>query len=67
MLYNYQTMPHKSPDERRTRFHRDGSLKSRSNSAYFNIFQYIALQFNLRKWKKFKNISNGMASCADAI
>jgi hypothetical protein len=34
---NYRTMPRKTPEERITRLHRDGSLKSRSNSAHFNI------------------------------
>jgi hypothetical protein len=34
---NHQTMSRKNPEERRPHLHRGGSLKSRSNSAYFNI------------------------------
>jgi hypothetical protein len=34
---NYQTMPRKNPEERRPYLHRDGRLKSRSNTAYYNI------------------------------
>jgi hypothetical protein len=37
LVSNYQTMPRKTPEEQTTRLPRDGSLKSRSNSAYFNI------------------------------
>jgi hypothetical protein len=34
---DYQTIPRKNPEERGTHLHRAESLKSRNNSAYFNI------------------------------